>query len=93
MKTLALILAALAASTALAEPPVIVRGPPARYDPHEIVCRSEAEIGSRLRTRRICVTRAEWAEHKRETQQHVEHAQSNRMWCGGVCTRRMGFGR
>lgn len=93
MKALASILAALAASAALAEPPIVVSGPSVRYDPNEIVCRSEAESGSRLRTQRICATRADWAEHKRVQRQLVEHAQSNRMWCGGVCTRRMGFGR
>ncbi len=95
MKTLALILAASAASAALAEQqrPITVRGPHARYDPNEIVCRSEAEVGSRLRTHRICVTRAQWAEHVRQERQYVEKAQTNRTFCGGICTRRTGFGR
>lgn len=80
MQTLALILAALAASAALAEQqrPIIVRGPHARYNPNEIVCRSETDIGSRLRTHRTCATRAEWAEQIRLQRQHIDKLQTQR---------------
>jgi len=80
MKTLALILAALTASAALAERPITVRGPHARYDPNEIVCRRWTETGSRLATVRLCATRAQWAEHLRQDRQDVERAQTNRTY-------------
>jgi len=44
-------------------------------DPSQIVCRTEQEIGSRLRTNRVCRTRAQWAEYRRETRQAVSRAQ------------------
>lgn len=44
-------------------------------DPGEVVCVSEKQIGSRLNQRRVCRTRAEWAEHRSEHKQEVERAQ------------------
>ena len=83
METLALILAALSASNALAEqqerqPTIIVRAAPVRYNPNEIVCRRWTETGSRLRTQRACATRAEWAELLRHQRQNIERVQTNR---------------
>ncbi|HYN46392.1 MAG TPA: hypothetical protein VES64_06845 [Allosphingosinicella sp.] len=93
MKTLAFILAAMSASAALAQPPppaaaaraerqrpIIVRGPHARLDPNEILCRTQADTGSRLRTQRTCATRAQWAEQRRQVRQDVEKAQLNRTY-------------
>lgn len=45
-------------------------------DPNQMICRNEAEIGSRLAQHRICRTRAQWDEVRRTTRQGVEHAQS-----------------
>ncbi len=90
MKTLAFVLAAMSASAALAQPPptaaahaeqqrpIIVRGTHARYDPNEIVCRSLAETGSRLRTQRTCATRAQWSESLRQDRQAIERIQTQR---------------
>jgi hypothetical protein len=44
-------------------------------DPNQIVCENQTEIGSRLNRRRVCRTRAEWAEHQREYRQNIERAQ------------------
>lgn len=44
-------------------------------DPKEVVCVAEKQIGSRLNQRRVCRTRAEWAEHRLEHKQEVERAQ------------------
>ena len=44
-------------------------------DPDEIVCVRERVIGSRVATRRICRTRAEWAAARDEVKQEVERAQ------------------
>ena len=45
-------------------------------DPNEIICVRQTEIGSRLAQRRVCRTRAEWAEHRSQTQQSIEKAQT-----------------
>ena len=47
-------------------------------DPNEIVCRRQQEIGSRLNTRRVCRTRAEWAQLRDQTRQVVDRVQENK---------------
>ena len=44
-------------------------------DVTQVICRAETEVGSRLGRRRICRTRAEWAEHRSQYKQVVERAQ------------------
>lgn len=44
-------------------------------DPDEIVCINEPVIGSRLARRRVCRTRAEWAEARNEVQLETTRAQ------------------
>lgn len=92
MKALVLILA-LAAAAAPAQPPrAAERSGRARLDPNQIICRSEQEVGSRLRGHLRCATRAQWIEQRRLDRQYAERAQTNRTYCGGICTRRMGHG-
>lgn len=104
MKSLALILTALAASASSAQrlPPQPATTaqhsapsgrPNARFDPNQIICRSEPAAGSRLRGNLRCATRAQWAESIRLERQYVEKAQTSRTFCGGICVRRMGHGR
>ena len=64
MNRLAISCVAAAASAGLAQ---ALADPPARNtreegDTGQIVCKSDTEPGSRLRRRRVCRTRAEWAE-------------------------------
>lgn len=47
-------------------------------DPNEIVCEKSEEIGTRLVTKRTCMSRAQWAEQKRLTRQMIEQAQTQR---------------
>lgn len=47
-------------------------------DPNQVICRRELRLGSRLDTQRVCRTRAEWAEHRRQYQQNVDRAQRER---------------
>lgn len=91
MQALALILTALAASAAFAQPP----SEPASaadggLDPNQVVCRSEPTPGSRLHGVRRCATRAQWLEQQRLERQYVEKAQTSRTFCGGICVRRRG---
>lgn len=47
-------------------------------DPNEVVCRKEEVLGSRLQSRKVCMTRSEWAEAQRENRGVVERAQTQR---------------
>lgn len=47
-------------------------------DPNEMLCRSIAEMGTRLNRQRICKTRAEWAEERRQQRQNIDQNQTNR---------------
>ena len=53
-------------------------------DPNERICETIKPIGSRLATKRICATRAEWAVRKAEDKQALERAQA------GPCVRKAG---
>lgn len=47
-------------------------------DPNEVVCEKQEEIGSRIATKRVCMTRSQWAEQRRLDRQDVEKAQIDR---------------
>jgi hypothetical protein len=49
--------------------------PKAGKDPNEKICEKQKIIGSRLTTRRVCATRAEWEEQRRMDRDAVEKAQ------------------
>jgi hypothetical protein len=46
-------------------------------DPNEKVCENITAIGSRLSKKRVCATRAEWADRKLQDRQAVEKAQTS----------------
>lgn len=48
-----------------------------KRDPNEIVCKKEEVLGSRLQTRKVCMSRAEWAEQRALDRQNVERSQTN----------------
>jgi hypothetical protein len=47
-------------------------------DPNEIVCEKEQVLGSRLQTRRVCMTRAERADRRKEDREYLEREQTER---------------
>jgi invasion protein IalB len=47
-------------------------------DPNQVVCEKQEETGSRLAARRVCKTRAEWAEERRLNRQDIEKMQTQR---------------
>lgn len=53
-------------------------------DPNEIICERAEEIGTRLVTKRVCMSRAQWAEQKRLTRQMIEQMQTQRP-CKDTC--------
>lgn len=50
-------------------------------DPTQTICEKVEEIGTRLSAKRVCMTRAQWAEQRRLNREEVEHAQQTR--CNG----------
>ena len=54
--------------------PGAVKGP----DPTETVCEKMEILGSRLTTKSVCMTRAEWAQKRRDDKEAVEQAQTQR---------------
>jgi hypothetical protein len=59
----------------------------APLDPNEKICESQSIVGSRLATRRVCATRAEWAESRKRDREETEKAQRlgclTQAKCGG----------
>lgn len=47
-------------------------------DPNRMICRTEQEIGSRLKKIRRCHTAAEWAEIKRENRRTIDKVQAHK---------------
>ena len=54
--------------------PGAVKGP----DPNETVCEDVEVLGSRLATKRVCMTRAQWAAQKRLDREEVDRVQTQR---------------
>ena len=46
-------------------------------DPNEKICENITLVGSRLAKKRVCATRAEWADRKLQDRQAVEKAQTS----------------
>lgn len=47
-------------------------------DPNEKVCETQGVLGSRLATRRVCATRAEWQERRMRERDIIDRTQSQR---------------
>lgn len=61
---------------------------PKGKDPNERICETQSVLGSRLATRRVCATRAEWAERRARERDIVERTQVQRCVINpstGVC--------
>jgi hypothetical protein len=59
-------------------PPTVPQAAAKAKDPNEIVCEKAEVIGTRLRSTRTCMSRAQWAEQKRLTRQMIEQVQTQR---------------
>lgn len=46
-------------------------------DPNEVVCKKESVLGSNLQTRKVCMTRSQWADQRMIDRQNVERSQTN----------------
>jgi hypothetical protein len=45
-------------------------------DPNRVICRSEPVIGSRLQSKRTCLTSSEWARMERDQRETVDRIQA-----------------
>ena len=67
--------AGLAAAGFAAEP---TPAPKKGKDPNERICETQGVVGSRLATRRVCATRAEWAERRQRERDIIDRTQAQR---------------
>ena len=65
----------IVAAAGFAAPALSETAPKPKGDPNEIVCERITAIGSRVATKRVCATRAEWAEKRRLDKEAIEQAQ------------------
>jgi len=71
---LALVLAAVVMA---GHPPALAKdGDKDAKDPNEWICEKQTVIGTRLTTRRVCATRAEWDEKRRQDKDAIDRAQT-----------------
>ena len=77
--------AALAASASFADPAVTSSNAPnspaaanKTPDPNEVICERQEEPGSRLASKRVCMTRSQWADQKGQDRQELEKVQVER---------------
>lgn len=48
----------------------------------KVICRSDKEIGSRVKSKRVCMTAKQWAEKTAEERQFIEQRQAQRTVAG-----------
>ena len=63
---------------AFAQAPAAPAPTTAAQNPNEIVCQKQEETGSRLAKKKVCMTRAEWADRQLQDRQELERAQTRR---------------
>jgi hypothetical protein len=51
-------------------------------DPNQVICEKQQPTGSRLAVRRVCMTRAQWADLKLQDRQEIERVQVRRGMSG-----------
>ena len=68
--SLTIVAAMVASVPALAGPSSSKKG-----DPNEVVCQKVESIGSRVATKKVCATRAEWEEKRKLDRDAIDQAQ------------------
>jgi Ni/Co efflux regulator RcnB len=49
-----------------------------KFDPNEVVCEKQMVTGSRLGSKRVCMTRSQWADQRRSDRQDIDRGQTQR---------------
>ena len=76
------LLAAMTTSLALAASPVLAQAqtnsqpaPSSTKDPNRIICQRIEETGSRVASKKVCMTAQQWEEKRRGDREYLEDAQ------------------
>ncbi|MEG3124283.1 hypothetical protein [Sphingomonas sp. GB1N7] len=56
--------------------PALAKKPEKETDPNRVICRSSEVIGSRLATKKTCLTAMQWTQMEREQRETVERVQA-----------------
>ena len=59
--------------------------PKKTFDPNEMICTRDPDLGSRLTTHKVCMTRAQRAQRAAEDRQTVQRAQTSSCQPGAGC--------
>lgn len=78
MKKIVFVCALLASGASWAQAPTSDQAGGSAVDPNEMVCRTVSSTESRLGRQRICMTRQQWVDSRRQTRQNTEQTQNNR---------------
>ena len=70
-----MVLVLAVAAIASAQPSSAKDKPKDPKDPNEKICEKQSVLGSRLATRRVCATRAEWEEKRRLDKEAIDQGQ------------------
>lgn len=60
-----------------------VAAPEKEKDPNRMVCEKQEVLGSRLASKRVCKTAAEWKAQRDADRQMIDRSQSQRVTTGG----------
>jgi len=74
MRTALLMFLAVASTAAMAQETKKDGG-----DKDKLVCRTEADTGTRLSGTRVCLTREQWSERRRQSREAAERAQTGHL--------------
>lgn len=81
MPSVKIILAGAAGALLLSAAPALAQTQPdgqksaKQTDPNRIICEKIKETGSRLNTRRVCMTAQQWEEQRRRDRENLQDAQ------------------
>lgn len=56
--------------------PALAKKPEKQTDPNRVICRSSEVIGSRLATKKTCLTAVQWSQMERDQRETVERIQA-----------------
>jgi hypothetical protein len=69
----------LLATLPLLLPAAAAAAPHAAQKPTDTICRDIEETGSRLASHRVCMTRGQWEEQRRNSRQMIDKAQEQQI--------------
>ena len=77
MKAIFVLAAVALAAPSVAAPAAAFAGDTAKKDDKssKMICRAQGETGSRLGGKKVCMTQAQWDEHRRAIKQDLERGQ------------------